>query len=58
MVAKVKFAITHEETRFQLNGALLKVQPDEDGDGGHRRPSHGADQFPAGQQRQGEEAPI
>lgn len=27
MVAKVKFAITHEETRFQLNGALLKVQP-------------------------------
>ncbi len=26
MVAKVKFAITHEETRFQLNGALLKVQ--------------------------------
>ena len=27
MVAKVVFAITHEETRFQLNGALLKVQP-------------------------------
>src|SRR6266571_3865432 len=27
MVEKVKFAITHEETRFQLNGALLKVQP-------------------------------
>jgi DNA polymerase-3 subunit beta len=27
MVGKVKFAITHEETRFQLNGALLKVQP-------------------------------
>ena len=27
MVAKVKFAITHEETRFQLNGALFKVQP-------------------------------
>jgi DNA polymerase-3 subunit beta len=27
MVAKVIFAITHEETRFQLNGALLKVQP-------------------------------
>ncbi len=27
MVAKVKFAITHEETRFQLNGALLKVEP-------------------------------
>jgi DNA polymerase-3 subunit beta len=27
MVAKVKFAITHEETRFQLNGALLKIQP-------------------------------
>lgn len=27
MVAKVRFAITHEETRFQLNGALLKVQP-------------------------------
>src|SRR5436305_5835306 len=27
MVAKVKFAITHEETRFQLNGALLQVQP-------------------------------
>src|SRR5438445_6104428 len=26
MVAKVKFAITHEETRFQLNGALLKMQ--------------------------------
>ncbi|PYQ52183.1 MAG: DNA polymerase III subunit beta [Acidobacteria bacterium] len=26
MVAKVRFAITHEETRFQLNGALLKVQ--------------------------------
>ena len=25
MVGKVKFAITHEETRFQLNGALLKV---------------------------------
>ncbi|HXG58065.1 MAG TPA: DNA polymerase III subunit beta [Thermoanaerobaculia bacterium] len=28
MVGKVRFAITHEETRFQLNGALLKVQPD------------------------------
>jgi len=27
MVGKVKFAITHEETRFQLNGALLKMQP-------------------------------
>src|SRR5215212_4282580 len=27
MVGKVKFAIPHEETRFQLNGALLKVQP-------------------------------
>jgi DNA polymerase-3 subunit beta len=27
MVSKVIFAITHEETRFQLNGALLKVQP-------------------------------
>jgi DNA polymerase III subunit beta len=27
MVSKVVFAITHEETRFQLNGALLKVQP-------------------------------
>jgi DNA polymerase III subunit beta len=27
MVAKVKFAITHEETRFQLNGALLKMMP-------------------------------
>lgn len=26
MVGKVRFAITHEETRFQLNGALLKVQ--------------------------------
>ncbi len=26
MVGKVKFAITHEETRFQLNGALLKIQ--------------------------------
>ena len=23
----MKFAITHEETRFQLNGALLKMQP-------------------------------
>lgn len=28
MVAKVIFAITHEETRFQLNGALLKVLGD------------------------------
>jgi DNA polymerase III subunit beta len=28
MVGKVVFAITHEETRFQLNGALLKVQAD------------------------------
>lgn len=28
MVGKVIFAITHEETRFQLNGALLKVLPD------------------------------
>jgi len=27
MVGKVRFAITHEETRFQLNGALLKMQP-------------------------------
>lgn len=27
MVGKVRFAITHEETRFQLNGALMKVQP-------------------------------
>lgn len=28
MVQKVVFAITHEETRFQLNGALLKVHAD------------------------------
>jgi len=28
MVEKVIFAITHEETRFQLNGALLKVHKD------------------------------
>ncbi|HVR42969.1 MAG TPA: DNA polymerase III subunit beta [Thermoanaerobaculia bacterium] len=28
MVEKVIFAITHEETRFQLNGALLKVLTD------------------------------
>lgn len=28
MVEKVIFAITHEETRFQLNGALLKVLAD------------------------------
>jgi DNA polymerase-3 subunit beta len=28
MVQKVIFAITHEETRFQLNGALLKVHDD------------------------------
>ena len=28
MVQKVIFAITHEETRFQLNGALLKVFDD------------------------------
>ena len=28
MVEKVIFAITHEETRFQLNGALLKVFDD------------------------------
>jgi DNA polymerase-3 subunit beta len=28
MVEKVIFAITHEETRFQLNGALLKVHSD------------------------------
>ena len=28
MVQKVIFAITHEETRFQLNGALLKVLGD------------------------------
>lgn len=28
MVGKVVFAITHEETRFQLNGALLKVLGD------------------------------
>ena len=28
MVEKVIFAITHEETRFQLNGALLKVHED------------------------------
>lgn len=28
MIAKVVFAITHEETRFQLNGALLKVLDD------------------------------
>jgi DNA polymerase-3 subunit beta len=27
MVGKVRFAITHEETRFQLNGALFKIQP-------------------------------
>lgn len=27
MVGKVRFAITHEETRFQLNGALLKIEP-------------------------------
>src|SRR5438552_11491423 len=27
LVAKVKVAITHEESRFQLNGALLKVMP-------------------------------
>jgi len=28
MVEKVAFAITHEETRFQLNGALLKLFPE------------------------------
>lgn len=28
MIEKVIFAITHEETRFQLNGALLKVVDD------------------------------
>lgn len=28
MISKVVFAITHEETRFQLNGALLKVLKD------------------------------
>ena len=28
MVEKVIFAITHEETRFQLNGALLKIYRD------------------------------
>ncbi len=28
MVEKVIFAITHEETRFQLNGALLKLHAD------------------------------
>lgn len=28
MVGKVIFAITHEETRFQLNGALLKLYDD------------------------------
>lgn len=28
MVQKVVFAITHEETRFQLNGALLKIFSD------------------------------
>lgn len=28
MIGKVVFAITHEETRFQLNGALLKVLDD------------------------------
>lgn len=27
MISKVVFAITHEETRFQLNGALLKISP-------------------------------
>ena len=55
MVGKVKFAITHEETRFQLNGALLKIQPTKMemvATDGHRM---ALINFPIRRHRQGEE---
>ena len=42
MVAKTQFAITGEDTRYFLNGALFVLRPRLDEPGRHRRPSSGA----------------
>ena len=42
MVAKTQFAITGEDTRYFLNGALFVLQAGLDEPGGDRRPSPGA----------------
>ena len=41
MIARTQFAISMEESRFTLNGALLLMQAGRLDDGGHRRPSPG-----------------
>ena len=42
LIAKTQFAITGEDTRYYLNGALFVVKADSMTHGGHRRPSPGA----------------
>ena len=42
LIAKTQFAITGEDTRYYLNGALFVVKPDAHDHGGYRRPSPGA----------------
>ena len=42
MISKVLFAVSAEESRFQLNGALLLEEGRVVRDGGDRRPPHGA----------------
>ena len=42
MVAKTQFAITGEDTRYFLNGALFVLQARGDEPGRDRRPSPGA----------------
>ena len=42
MVAKTQFAITGEDTRYFLNGALFVLRAGLDEPGRHRRPSSGA----------------
>ena len=41
LIAKTAFAISMEESRYTLNGALLILKPDTIDHGGHRRPSPG-----------------
>ena len=62
---ELKTMVGQGEVRHHARGDALPAQrraaqgaAGEDGDGRHRRPSHGADQLPAEQQRQGRKAPT
>ena len=41
LIAKTAFAISNEESRYTLNGALLLLKPETHHHGGHRRPPPG-----------------